>query len=198
MLFYGKINFSLLIFQRWLLQEKSHPIKKTFATQLVFPIYFLHDCQLCGCFHFTSCTLAKRWCIHQPVNVYTNCLKRYLKCGWLYHSQHDMFKKHGFELKFFYSIFLKLNQIKINKAGVKLQAYVTLHYSVFLVSKVKFDETYMKMSIYENSLFPCSLHSTVNLPAWRPKPKKFSVYSLKQLLSKEKVFYQNYVTNDEI
>ena len=34
--------------------------------------------------------------------------------------------KHGFELKFFFSIFWKLNQIKINKTGVKLQAYVTL------------------------------------------------------------------------
>ena len=81
---------------------------------------------MCVCLHFVSCTLAKRWCIRQPVNVYTNCLKRYLICGWLYRSQHDKFKKHGFELKFLFSIFSKLNQIKINKAGVKLQAYVTL------------------------------------------------------------------------
>ena len=44
----------------------------------------------------------------------------------IYRSQRDRFKKHGFELKFLFSIFSKLNQIKINKAGVKLQAYVAL------------------------------------------------------------------------
>ena len=27
----------------------------------------------------------------------------------------------------------------------------------------------MKMSKYENSVFPYSVHSTVNLSAWRPK-----------------------------
>ena len=27
----------------------------------------------------------------------------------------------------------------------------------------------MKMSKYDNSVFPYSVHSTVNLPAWRPK-----------------------------
>ena len=109
-------------------------------------------------------------CIHQPVNSYTNCLERCLICAWFYCSQHEKFKKHGFEIKFFYSVFAntvqetkfsikdffsncdeirrklpiwshllkkslmenfifaqwKLNQIKINKACVKLQAYVTL------------------------------------------------------------------------
>ena len=34
--------------------------------------------------------------------------------------------KYGLELKLFFSIFSKLNQIKIDKARVKLQAYVTL------------------------------------------------------------------------
>ena len=118
-------------------------------------------------FSLLSCTVAKWWCIHQPVNSYTNCLERCLICAWLYCSQHDKFKIHGFEIKFFYSVFVntakfsiknffsncdqirrklpiwshllkkslmenfifaqwKLNQIKINKACVKLQAYVTL------------------------------------------------------------------------
>ena len=48
----------------------------------------------------------------------------YLKAKGL--EQRGFGSKHGFELKFFFSIFLKRNQIKINKAGVKLQAYVTL------------------------------------------------------------------------
>ena len=76
----------------------------------------------------------------------------------LYRSQRDKFKKHGFELKFLFSIFSKRNQIKIIKAGAKLQAYVTLEI------KVRFDETYMEMSKYENRLFPYSLQITVNLP----------------------------------
>ena len=42
-------------------------------------------------------------------------------------------------------------------------------YSVILEFKVKFDETDMKMSKYENNVFPYSVHSTVNLHAWRPK-----------------------------
>ena len=52
--------------------------------------------------------------------------------GWndiyeaIYRSQNGKFKKYEFELKFVYSIFSKLNQIKINKAGIGLQAYVTL------------------------------------------------------------------------
>ena len=43
-------------------------------------------------------------------------------------------------------------------------------YSVIFECKVKFDEMYMKISKYENSVFPYSLHSTVNLSAWRSKP----------------------------
>ena len=31
--------------------------------------------RLLVCFQFASCTLAKQWCIHQPVNVYRNSLK---------------------------------------------------------------------------------------------------------------------------
>ena len=38
-------------------------------------------------------------------------------------------------------------------------------HSVILESKKKFDETYMKMSKYENSVFPYSIYSTVNLSA---------------------------------
>ena len=122
-----KNNFLFLNFPEMDSVGKASPLEKSnFALSRFFLIISCHDCKLCVCFHFVSCSLAKRWCIHQPVNVYTNCLKQYLICGWLYRSQHDKFKKHGFELKFLFSIFSKLNQIKINKAGVKLQAYVTL------------------------------------------------------------------------
>ena len=49
------------------------------------------------------------------------------------------------------------------------------------------------MSKYENSVFPYSVHFTVNLLAWRSKGTNvtlclFSVYSLRQLLPKEKFF----------
>ena len=59
--------------------------------------------------------------------------------------------KNTFDLKSLVSIFSKLNQIKINQADVKLQAYVTLQMPRNLESKVRFDKTYMKMSKYENS-----------------------------------------------
>ena len=68
--------------------------KITFTTQLVFSNFFLfffffcHDCKLCACFQFDSCTVAKQWCIHQSVNVCTNFLRQYLKWGWLNASQH--------------------------------------------------------------------------------------------------------------
>ena len=42
-------------------------------------------------------------------------------------------------------------------------------YSVILKSKVKFVETYMKMSKYANNMSLYSAYSTVNLPEWRPK-----------------------------
>lgn len=82
--------------------------------------------------------------------------------------------KHAFELNLLFSIFLKPNQIKIDKAGVKLQTYV--HYKYFLIfeSKVKVDKTYMKTSKYQNSVFPYCVHSTVNLPTWRPKDTNVS------------------------
>ena len=44
----------------------------------------------------------------------------------MYRSLHDKFKKHGFELKSFFSILSKLNQVKVIKADGKLQAHVTL------------------------------------------------------------------------
>ena len=52
----------------------------------------------------------------------------------------------------------------------------------------------MKISKYENSMFPYSLHSTVNLSAWRLRDTSvtlmsFSVYPLIQLLPKEKGFF---------
>ena len=47
---------------------------------------------------------------------------------------------------------------------MKSQTYVTLQIHVMqihviLESEVKFDETFMKMSIYENSVGPYSVHS---------------------------------------
>ena len=102
----------------------------------------------------------------------------------LYRSQRDKFKKHGFELKFLFSIFSKRNQIKIIKAGVKLQAYVTLEILCNPWTKVRFDETYMEMSKYENSLFPYSLQITVNLPEWKLKVTNFTLISFLRLFTK--------------
>ena len=56
------------------------------------------------------------------------------------------------------------------------------------------------MSKYENSFFPYSLHSSVNLSEWRLKDTNVTllslpVCSLRQLLLKEKACFQNYMTN---
>ena len=67
-------------------------------------------------------------------------------CGLLYRSEHDKFKNHGFELKLSFSIFSKFNQIKINKTGVKLQAYVSLQISLNLKRKS------MDWFLYDNGL----------------------------------------------
>ena len=77
-LFYRKTSFPLLIFQRWTAQEKSHLFKNHVwhSTSFFFSYFFL----------FVRCTLAKRWCTHQPVNIYRNCLKRYLICGIILRS----------------------------------------------------------------------------------------------------------------
>ena len=58
----------------------------------------------------------------------------------------------------------------------------------------------MKVSKYENSIFPHSLHSTINLPAWRPKYKNVTLLSfLRQLTetitSKRYSFFKNFITN---
>ena len=52
----------------------------------------------------------------------------------------------------------------------------------------------MKMSKYENSAFPCSLTSTVNLPAWRPKDTNVTLMSFLRLCTetitpKRKTFF---------
>ena len=51
------------------------------------------------------------------------------------------------------------------------------------------------MSKYENSVFPYSVHSTVNLPAWRPKDTNVTLMSFLRLFietitSERKVFFQ--------
>ena len=95
-LFSGKIHFLLLIFHRWIVYEKCHFFKNHIChSTSFFPIISCHDCKLYARFQFVSCTLWKRWCIHQLVTVYTNCLKRYLICGWLYPSQYVNLKHIG-------------------------------------------------------------------------------------------------------
>ena len=37
----------------------------------------------------------------------------------------------------------------------------------------------MKMSKYKNSVFPYSVYSTVNLPAWRPKDANVTLVNIK-------------------
>ena len=39
----------------------------------------------------------------------------------------------------------------------------------------------MKMSQYENSVFPYSLHTTENLPVWRPKETNVTLMSFLRL-----------------
>ena len=56
------------------------------------------------------------------------------------------------------------------------------------------------MSKYENNVFPYSVHSTVNLPARRPKDINVSLISffvclLRQLFPTENFFFRNYMTN---
>ena len=78
LLFYRKINFRLLIFQRWAALEKSHLFKNHVChSTSFFPVIFFF-------FRFVRCTLANRWCT--PVNIYRNCLKRYLICGIIFRS----------------------------------------------------------------------------------------------------------------
>ena len=53
---------------------------------------------------------------------------------------------------------------------------------------------------YENSVFPYSVHSTINLPAWRPKDKNVTLTSVLRLFTEKiiherKGFFQSYMTN---
>ena len=41
----------------------------------------------------------------------------------------------------------------------------------------------MKMSKYENSVFPYSVHSTVNLRTWRPKDTNVTLMSFLRLFT---------------
>ena len=70
---------------------------------------------------FSPCSLVPL-CVAGYCNV--DLQSSYLKAKSL--EQRGYRPKHGFKLKLFFSIFSKLNQIRINKAGVKLQAYMTL------------------------------------------------------------------------
>ena len=57
------------------------------------------------------------------------------------------------------------------------------------------------MSKYENSVFLYSVHSTINLSAWRPKDTNVTLISFLGLFTEKitpetKAFFQNYLTND--
>ena len=83
-----------------------------------------------------------------------------------------------------------------------MQAYITLQILVILGSKVKFDKMYMKMSKYENSVFPYFVHSTVNLPALRPKDTNITMSFLRLftetiILERKGFFSRNIVKIDE-
>ena len=56
-------------------------------------------------------------------------------------------------------------------------------YSAILESKAKFDETYMKITKYEDIVFPYSAHSTVNLHAWRPRDTNVTLMSFLHLFT---------------
>ena len=56
-------------------------------------------------------------------------------------------------------------------------------YFVILESIVKFAETYMKMSKYENSLFPYFLQITANLPQWKLKDTNVTLIYFLRLLT---------------
>ena len=56
-------------------------------------------------------------------------------------------------------------------------------YFVILESKVRFDETYMKMSKYKNSLFPYYLQITVHLPEWMLKDTNVTLISSLRLFT---------------
>ena len=56
------------------------------------------------------------------------------------------------------------------------------------------------MSKYENSVFPYSVNSAINLPAWRPNDTNVTLMSFLRLFTEiitpeRKVFFQNYRTN---
>ena len=57
----------------------------------------------------------------------------------------------------------------------------------------------MKMLKHENSLFPYSLRSTVNLPEWRLNDADVTLISFLRLFTEaitpEKAFFQNWMTN---
>ena len=61
----------------------------------------------------------------------------------------------------------------------------------------------MKMSKYENSVFPYSIHSTVKHFAWRPNGTNVTLMSFPRLFTEKitterKVFFQDYMTNVKI
>ena len=134
---------------------------------------------MCARFQFASCTLAKRWCMHQPVNVYRSCLKQYLICGWLYRSQHDNFQKHQFELKLFFSIFLRV----ITKSNLIKQVWSCKPMRHCKYSGNPWIHSKTRRNVYKNIKLwkwcaPIFLHSTVHFPAWRTKDKfYFNVFS---------------------
>ena len=110
--------------------------------------------------------------MHQPVNVYRNYLKQYLICRWSYRSQHDTFKKHGFRLKCFFLIFSGLiAKSKLIKQvwSCKLMWHCKCSVHPWIQSKIWWNVC-ENVKLWKQRVF-IFLHSTVNLPAWRPEDK---------------------------
>ena len=93
----------------------------TFRTQLVLSNYFLPRLLAVYTFLIYQLYLIKK-VVHTPTCYCLHKLERNLICGWLCPLQYVSWK-HRFELTLFFSIFSKRNQIKNNKACLKLESY---------------------------------------------------------------------------
>ena len=84
----------------------------------------------------------------------------------------------------------------LNKAGVKLQAYVTLR-----ILFNRWIQSNIQWNVYENvKVCPYSVHSNVNLFAWKPKDTNVTLMSFLRLFTEainpdRKVLSQNYIAN---
>ena len=122
-------------------------------------------------------------------------------------EQRGFGSKHVFKLKFFFSIFSKLNKIKINKADVKVQAYVTLQ-----ILCNRWIHCKIRRKIYENvktwkwcvSIF-CTLYFKPScmeverrkcyFNVFSPSIHSSSIHILTTIIPERNLFLQNYMKN---